>query len=162
MHECRKCNLFHHVHSCPFLVLLPNEKVCKLPARVHIQSHHVGMRSHIRRNQCKARYLWPLRRVLSIGKSIVVVFDLPLLGLKLSFSGFRRNHSLFDLMITCVLRPWQESNLRTRLRKPMLYPLSYRGGVTTGRLRPLFTGHINEQHFLILFLKRVCKKKIIF
>ena len=79
-------------------------------------------------------------------------------GKTLFLSGFRRKHSLFDSMIACILRPWQESNLRTRLRKPMLYPLSYRGGVTTGRLRPLFTGHINQQHFLILFLKRVCKK----
>jgi hypothetical protein len=29
-------------------------------------------------------------------------------------------------------RPRQDSNLRTRLRRPMLYPLSYRGVVHTG------------------------------
>ena len=28
---------------------------------------------------------------------------------------------------TAIKRPWRDSNPRTRLRRPMLYPLSYRG-----------------------------------
>ena len=28
---------------------------------------------------------------------------------------------------TSIKRPWRDSNPRTRLRRPMLYPLSYRG-----------------------------------
>ena len=39
----------------------------------------------------------------------------------------------------------------------MLYPLSYRGLVTKGRLRPLFTGRISQRHFLILFSIRFVK-----
>ena len=39
----------------------------------------------------------------------------------------------------------------------MLYPLSYRGLVTKGRLRPLFAGRISQQHFLILFSIRFVK-----
>ena len=127
MPECRKCNLFHHVHSCLFLALLQDEKVYKRPVRVHIQSHHVDMRSRIQRNQCKVPYRLLLRRVLSIGKSIVAVSGLTFIERNSLLSGVRLKHSLFDLKTTCVLRPWQESNLRTRLRKPMLYPLSYRG-----------------------------------
>ena len=32
---------------------------------------------------------------------------------------------------TICVRPRQDSNLRTRLRRPMLYPLSYEGGGCT-------------------------------
>ena len=39
----------------------------------------------------------------------------------------------------------------------MLYPLSYRGLVTKGRLRPLFAGRISQRHFLILFFIRLVK-----
>ena len=34
----------------------------------------------------------------------------------------------YDLNRLEVKRPRQDSNLRTRLRRPMLYPLSYEGG----------------------------------
>jgi hypothetical protein len=33
----------------------------------------------------------------------------------------------------CDGRPQQDSNLRTRLRRPLLYPLSYGGWRTSGR-----------------------------
>ena len=32
-----------------------------------------------------------------------------------------------------AVRPRQDSNLRTRLRRPVLYPLSYEGGTTPER-----------------------------
>ena len=47
-----------------------------------------------------------------------------------------RATQLYVIKVHYHLCPWQGSNLRTRFRKPVLYPLSYRGKNTT-RLRPL-------------------------
>ena len=46
---------------------------------------------------------------------------------------------------TSIKRPWRDSNPRTRLRRPMLYPLSYRGWDGSGyrpgsRARPAMDG----------------------
>jgi hypothetical protein len=39
----------------------------------------------------------------------------------------QKKETVIGLRAVCERRPRQDSNLRTRLRRPMLYPLSYEG-----------------------------------